>query len=47
MERYMQFKLKAQRAILQSIEKEYPHHTVGNVIKQIDSRIKHIEEKNG
>lgn len=38
-------KLKAQVAVLRDVEKIYPRHTIGNIIQQIEARIKEYENK--
>lgn len=43
---YEYHKLKAQLAVLKDVEKDYPTSSIANVIKQLESRIKHIEESN-
>lgn len=39
-------KLRAQIAVLKDVMKEYPTSTIECAIKQIESRIKHIESQN-
>jgi hypothetical protein len=39
-------KLRAQMAVLKDVEQVYPTSSIPCVIKQIESRIKHIESKN-
>lgn len=40
------FKLRNQVAVLREIEKEYPTSSIGSIITQIESRIKHYEKNN-
>lgn len=40
---YVYHKLRVQLAVLKDVEKSYATATIGNAIKQIESRIKHIE----
>ena len=42
---YEYHKLKAQLAILKDVIVTYPTSSLSNVIRQIESRIKHIESK--
>lgn len=42
---YVYHKLKAQMAILKDVLEEYPTSTIGNAIKQIESRIKDFESR--
>jgi len=42
---YEYHKLKAQLAILKDVIATYPTSSLPNVIQQIESRIKHLEEK--
>lgn len=43
---YLYHKLKGQLAVLKDVLSEYgTNHTLDNVIKQIQSRIDHIENK--
>lgn len=39
------YKLKAQLSILLDVQKEYPYRTIDNIILQIKSRIKEIENE--
>jgi len=41
---YEYHKLRGQLSVLKDIVKEYPTCSVENAIKQIESRIKHIEQ---
>ena len=41
----MYHKLKAQLSILLDVQKEYPYKTIDNIILQIKSRIKEIENE--
>lgn len=41
----MYHKLKAQLAVLLDVQKEYPYRTIDNIILQIKSRIKEIENE--
>lgn len=41
---YEYHKLKAQIAILKDVIETYPTSSVANVIQQLESRLKHIEE---
>lgn len=38
-------KLRCQLSILRQIEKEYSHHTIENVIQQLESREKYLASK--
>lgn len=42
---YTYGRLKAQLAILLDVQKEYPSKTIDNIIMQINSRIKEIENE--
>lgn len=42
---YEYYKLKGQLAVLKDVAESYPSSSIGNIIQQIESRIKHIEEK--
>lgn len=44
---YVYNKLKMQLGILRDVHKEYPTSTIDSAIKQIESRIKFMDEKNG
>lgn len=41
---YEYHKLRAQRSVLVDVLKDYPTSTIQNVITQIESRIKFLEE---
>ena len=43
---YVLNKLRAQVAVLKDVMKDYPTSTIDNAVKQIESRIKHIENEN-
>ena len=38
-------KLHQQLTVLQQVEREYPTHSIGNVIMQLEARIKEIEKR--
>lgn len=38
------YRLKKQLAVLRNVAKTYPHHSLDNVIQQIESRIKEPEK---
>lgn len=42
---YMYNRLKAQLSILLDVQKDYAHKTIDNIIMQIQSRIKEIENE--
>lgn len=39
------FRLRAQLSILKDVEREYPGRNIGNIIAQIEARIKEIEKQ--
>lgn len=41
---YEYHKLRAQLSVLKDVAKEYPTCSIGNIIQQIEARIKNIEE---
>lgn len=42
---YMYHRLKAQLSVLLDVQKEYPHRNIDNIILQIESRIKAMENE--
>lgn len=38
------YKLKVQRSILLEVTEQYKTQSIGNVVQQIESRIKYLEE---
>lgn len=45
MEEYELIKLKAQRAVLNDLMREYSGRTLDNIISNLDARIKFFEKK--
>ena len=43
------FKIKAQKAVLEDVAKEYPGRTIENIVQNMDARISNFEkqQKNG
>ncbi len=39
-------RLEAQIAVLREIKQEYASHTIGNIIQQMEARVKYYEQQN-
>ena len=47
MDNYELIKLKAQRAVLNNLMREYSGRTLDNIISNLDARIKFLGNRNG
>lgn len=41
------YRIKAQKAVLEDVAREYPSRTIENIIQNMDARIKNHEKQKG